>query len=192
MSRLGANREARAVGSRTPGWGGKAAVTLIRALLREATAVAVVAVAVSESGESSLASLVGFLVGFDSPSPDRGEAKTTDGHAEDYADDGRGVCALGVAVVDVPGEQVGEAGTGVDRRDVGAVEAGAGAAVAHDPGRHGHVEAGDCRGHVGGSGGGAGVVVAVVDGGEMHDGGGVCESGGVSECGGLIGSRTCR
>lgn len=41
----------------------------------------------------------------------------------------------------------------------------------------------DCRGHVG-SAGGTGVVVAVVDGGEMHFRNvGGCENGGVGECG---------
>jgi hypothetical protein len=59
--------------------------------------------------------------------------------------------------------------------------------VAHDAGRHGHVEAMDCRGHICG----AGVVVAVVDGGEMHVRSvGGCENGGVGVCGEFISFQT--
>jgi hypothetical protein len=189
VSRLGAHRETGAVRPRSPGWGVKTAVTLVRALLRETASVAV-AESGSAAGQSSLASLVGLDVGLLGPSHESGATQEANGHAKDDADDGHGVCVLGLAVVDVPGEQVGEAGAGVDRGGVGAVEAGARATVAHDAGRHGHVEAEDCRGHVGWTGG-TGVVVAVVDGGEMHFRSvGGCGNAGVGECSESIGFQT--
>lgn len=129
----------------------------------------------------------GFLVAPHSPSPDGSDAEAADDHADDDADGGHGVCALEVAVVDVAGKQVGGAGAGEER-----CCAGARAAVAHDPGADAHVEAGR-RGHVGSAGGGAGVVAALVDGGEMHfRSGGGCGNGGVGDYGGLIGFQTSR
>ena len=145
--RLRAHGESGAVGPRSPGWGVKAAVTLVRVLLREA------AVAVVVSGALAAAVLgfrKGLLVGFDGPADDGGDAETADDDAEDDADGGHGVGTLGLAVVDVPGkdgEAVGRAGVEVGC-SVCAFEAGARTAVTHDPGRHGHVEA-VRRGHVG-------------------------------------------
>ena len=195
VSRLGAHREAGAVGARSPGWGVEAAVTLVRGsfglhvvLLRRGTAVAQSG---SATGQSSLASLVGFDVGLVGPTHESGTTNEANDHAEDDADDGHGVCALRLAVVNVPGKQMSRAGATVDRSGVGAVDAGARAAVAHDPGRHGHVEAVDCRGHVGRARSGTGVVVAVVNGGEMHfrSVGGWGDAG-VGECGKLIDFQT--
>ena len=148
MLRLRAHRESGAVGPRSPGWGVKPAITLVRVLLRET------AVAVAVSDDAAAAALrfrKSLLVRFDGPSDDCSDAETAENHADDDADDGHGVGVLGLAAVDVPGkdgEAVGEARTGVDGCSVGAVEASAGTAVAHDPRRHGHVEAGR-RGHVG-------------------------------------------
>ena len=153
MLRLRAHREAGAVGPRSPGRGVKTAVALVRVLLVREPPVAVAA-AVAVSGDAAAAVLrfrEGFLVRFDGPSEDCGDAETAEDHADDDADGGHGVRVLRLAAVDVPGkdgEGVGGAGAGVDGCSVGAVEAGAGTAVAHDPGRHGHVEAGR-RGHVG-------------------------------------------
>lgn len=126
----------------------------------------------------------GFLVALHRPSPDGGDAEAADNHAEDDADSGHGVCALGLAVVDISGEQVGGAGAGEERCCVSA-----GTAVAHDPGADSHVEAGR-RGHVGRAGRGR-VVAALVDGGEMHFRSvGGCEDGGVGEYDELIGFQT--
>lgn len=126
-----------------------------------------------------------LFVALHRPSPDRSDAEAADDHADDDADGGHGVCALGLAVVDVPGEQVGGAGAGEERCCVSA-----GTAVAHDPGADGHVEAGR-RGHFCSARGGAGVVAALVNGGEMHFRSvGGCEDGGVGECGELIGFET--
>ena len=192
MSGLRAHREAGAVRSRSPGWGVKAAVTLVLVLLRE-TAVAVAAS--DDLAATRLGFRKGLLAGFVRPADDGGDKKTADDDAEDDADGGHGVAALGLAVVDVPGQNgkaVGRAGAGEGGGCVGAVEAGAGTAVAHDPGRHGHVEAVDSRGHIG-CAGGTGVVAALVDGGEMHfrsvEG---CRNGGVGECGELIDFQTLR
>ena len=88
---------------RNPGWVVKAAVTLVLVLLREAA----VAVAVAASDDLAAAVLgfrEGLLVGFVRPADDGGDKKTADDDAEDDADGGHGVAALGLAVVDVPGQ----------------------------------------------------------------------------------------
>ena len=145
---LRAHRKPGAVRPRSPEWGVKATVTLVLVLLREN------AVAVAASDDLA-AAVLGFrkslLAGFVGPADDGGDKKTADDDAEDDADGGHGVGVLGLAVVDVPGKNgktVGRTGAGKERSCIGAVEAGTGTAVAHDPGRHGHVEAGR-RGHVG-------------------------------------------
>ena len=136
MLGLNAHGESTAVAPRGPGWGVETAVTYtsvsasLDVVLLGETAVTVsnnAAATTLRFGES-------FAVGLDGVADGGGDAETADSDGDNDSNDDHGVTGLGLAAVDVASE---------DGRGVGAVEVGgARAAVTHDPGADGHVEAG--------------------------------------------------
>jgi len=143
--RLNTHRESTAVAPRGPGRGVETAVTLVcvsaslDVVLLGETAVAVS----NNAAATTLGFGERFAVEFDGVAYGGGDAETADSNGDNDANDDHGVTGLGLAAVDVAGEQVCGAGAGEERCGVGAVEVGgARAAVAHDPGADDHVEAG--------------------------------------------------